>query len=194
MKRFLITFAALSLLFGLVSGANASLLGDEVWIQYVEADVTYFWNPVKVANDNSDAIRTGWNAADGFGKIQVDLGETGVQIDFLASERFSSSSQFFGLTLSGLDFGDEWVLLGVDVDTDMVGWTDDRISYFEDKTGAYHISFDWQGLSFAGSLDEPQSFTAMFDLGPSPIPIPATMALFVTGLVGFMFIRRRIKP
>ena len=38
-----------------------------------------------------------------------------------------------------------------------------------------------------------ESFTALLEFGPNPIPIPATMALFLTGLIGFIIMRRRKK-
>jgi hypothetical protein len=54
--------------------------------------------------------------------------------------------------------------------------------------GDDYAGFNWQGLSVDGSTN----FTAFFDFGPNPIPIPATLLLFVSGIAGFTLIRRKI--
>jgi hypothetical protein len=121
-----------------------------------------------------------------YGVYDVNVEADSVIVDFLKDNRFGDLDVFdwSGLVLSDLDFQPGYILLGVDVDTNMVGWDDEtRLMFGDDFAG-----FNWQGLSVNANTN----FTAFFDFGPNPIPIPATLLLFVSGIVGFTLIRRKI--
>jgi hypothetical protein len=121
-----------------------------------------------------------------FGVYDVDVEADSVIVDFLNPNRFGDPGVFDynGLVLSDLDFEPGYILLGVDVDTNMDGWDASRLMFGDDFAG-----FNWQGLSVDGSTN----FTAFFDFGPNPIPIPPTLLLFVSGIAGFALIRRKIS-
>jgi len=184
MKKTAVLLGTLSLVFGLITPAAASLVGDDVLVQYIEVDSVMQSGDVTVTDDATDAITTAWTTA------SVDMGPSGVQMDLLWPNSYSPDSRFSGIKISGLNdiANQDWLLLDVDVTTDIAGWTDDRIDFGYDGTGSW-VSFAWQGLGWS----QDQSFDAMFTFGPNPIPIPATMVLFVTGLVGFAVIRRRLN-
>ncbi len=120
-----------------------------------------------------------------FGVYDVDVEEASVIVDFLKPNQFGNPGVFdyAGLVVSDLDFEPGYILLGVDVDTNMAGWDESRLMFSDDFAG-----FNWQGLSVDGDTN----FTAFFDFGPNPIPIPPTLLLFVSGIAGFTLIRRKI--
>jgi hypothetical protein len=122
-----------------------------------------------------------------FGVYDVDVEADSVIVDFLRDNQFGNPGVFdyAGLVISDLDFEPGYILLGVDVTTNMVGWDSDALLMFGDD----FAGFNWQGLSVDGSTN----FTAVFDFGPNPIPIPATLLLFVSGIAGFALIRRKIS-
>ena len=174
----------LSLVFGLITPAAASLVGDEVLVQYIELDSVMQSDNVTVTDDATDAIQTAWNT------VSVDMGPSGVEIDLLWPNSYPTDIRFSGIKISGLNdiTNPDWLLLDVDVTTDVTGWTNDRIDFGYNGGGSW-VSFAWQGLEW----NQNQSFDAMFTFGPNPIPIPATMVLFVTGLIGFAVIRKRLN-
>ena len=183
MKKTAVLLGTLSLIFGLITPAVASLVGDDVLVQYLEAGSVVQGNTVIVEDSVKEPALTAWGTA------SVDMGASGVEISFLWNNAFADGSQFSGIQISGMnDKNPDWILLDVSVKTDMAGWTDDRIEFGYDETGSW-VSFAWQGLGW----EQNQSFDAMFTFGPSPMPIPATMVLFVTGLVGFVVIRRKLN-
>jgi len=184
MKKTAVLLGTLSLVFGLITGAAASLVGDDVLVQYLEANSVSQRHDVTVTDDVTDTINTV------FGFATLDMGASGVDIAFPFGADFSDGSWFSGIKISGLNdiANPDWIVLDVDVTTDMKGWADDRTDFGYDETGSW-VSFAWQGLGW----EQNQSFDAMFTFGPNPIPIPATMVLFVTGLVGFVVIRKKLN-
>lgn len=184
MKKTAVLLGALSLVFGLITPAAASLVGDDVLVQYIEVDSLMQSQGVTVTDDATDAIQTVWGSA------SVDMGPSGVQIDFLWENILARDNRFSGIKIIGMNdiANPDWLVLDVGVTTEMDGWTDDRIDFGYDEIGSW-VSFAWQDLR----LEQNQSFDAMFTFGPNPIPIPATMVLFITGLVGFVVIRRRLN-
>jgi hypothetical protein len=185
MKKSAVFLGTLSLVFGLITGAAASLVGDEVLFQYIELNSVVQSAYVTVDDPLTDPIQTAWGSA------SVDMGPSGLEIDFIGQNNYPIDSRFTGIKISGMNdlANPDWIVLDVDVTTDMAGWTDDRIDFGYDETGSW-VSFAWQDLGW----EQDQSFDAMFTFGADPIPIPATMMLFVTGLVGFVVIRRKLNP
>lgn len=183
MKKTAVLLGTLSLVFGLFTGAAASLVGDDVLVEYIEADNVSQSHNVTVTDDATDTIQTVW------GYASLDMGPSGTEIDFPYGTDLGGGIRFSGIKISGLNdiANPDWLVLDVDVTTDMAGWTDDRIDFGYDEIGSW-VSFAWQGLGW----EQNQYFDAMFTLGPNPIPIPATMVLFVTGLVGFVVIRKKL--
>jgi hypothetical protein len=181
MKTGITVIVAIFLIFGLAGGVSASLIGDDVYVEYIVKDISY-------------PILSDWGTVDaGMETPEVEISHyydiyfdaDRVHIDFTYDNTFEATSKFSGIALDSLNDSEnsDWIILGVEVETDMVGWTDDRLVF--DDSGQF-VGFNWQGLS----TESGQSFTAIFEFGPNPIPIPATMGLFVTGLVGFMVFRR----
>ncbi len=181
-----IIIAALLLSLGLATSAGASLVKDQVTVQYWENDQLFQNTPFVIGQ--SPAIITG------FGRIRLDIDAEGVKINFIGPNQFiGGNTNFFGIKIVGLnDFDNpDWILLGAEVTENTMTSTDlwyaeqDARLVLDPKSG--DVAFDWNQMSFTGG----QNFTAMLEFGPNPIPIPATMALFVTGLIGFILLTRK---
>ena len=186
----IMTIAAALLSLGLATGAGAALIGDEVTIQYIENNEVIDEQTVIISESSSDTIRTGYNT------ISLNMEANTVFIDFVGFNSFPQSfTTFFGIKILGLNDVDnpDWVLLGADVTENTM--TDAGLWYAEEESRLLidplsgDVGFDWHQMSYRPG----QSFTALLEFGPNPIPIPATMALFVTGLIGFIIMRRRKK-
>ena len=189
-SNIIMTIAAALLLLGLATGAGAALIGDEVTIQYIENNEVIDEQTVIITESSSDTIRTGYNT------ISLNMEANTVFIDFVGFNSFPQSfTTFFGIKILGLNDVDnpDWVLLGADVTENTM--TDAGLWYAEEESRLLidplsgDVGFDWHQMSYRPG----QSFTALLEFGPNPIPIPATMALFLTGLIGFIIMRRRKK-
>lgn len=158
--------------------SHASLIGDVVDIIYSDPSFTQAIQDVLVEENVVEAPNML------FSTFNVDIEADSVIIDFNRINNFGSAS-FAGLIIDDLnDFDNsDFILLGVDVTTNLLGWEDNRLLFDEDT-----VSFNWQGLD----TDANTSFTAIFQFGPNPIPIPTSALLFVTGIIGFALIRRKI--
>ena len=188
MKPSTIFLTALFLLLGLAAGAQASLIGDEVTVQYIESGVVYDEQTFIVEDGTSDVIYTGWNS------ISLNIEAEGVYIDFLGNNSYvQGNTNFFGIKILGLNDVDnpDWILLGADVTENTMNsagtWYAEEDSRLLIDPLSGDVGFDWNQMSYSNG----QNFTALLEFGPSPIPIPATMALFVTGLIGFVLVRRK---
>ena len=182
--------AVLLLTFGLSMGAQASLIGDEVTVQYLLNDRVFDQQTFIVEAGEGDTIRTGFNT------ISLNIEAEGVYINFIGNDTYSPSySTFFGIKILGLDDvnNPDWILLGADVTENTM--TSSSLWYAEEDQRLLidpingDVGFDWHQMSYRAG----QNFTALLEFGPNPIPIPATMALFLTGLIGFILIKRKKK-
>lgn len=194
MKPTTMIAAVLLLSLSLASGADASLIDDEVTVQYIENNILREQRTFTVSEEDN-------NIPLGFGTIRLDIQADSVIINFVGSNSYDPGlSTFFGIKILGLDWQDpdnpDWILLGADItnntmpDADLWYAQEDQRLLIDPTTGS--IGFDWHQMSY--DLTDPrQNFTAMLEFGPNPIPLPATMALFVTGLIGFIIVRRKKK-
>ncbi len=189
-SNIIMTIAAVSLSLGLATGAGAALIGDEITIQYIENNTVIDQQTLIIEEGSSDTVRTAYNT------ISLNMEANTVFIDFVGFNSFPQSfTTFFGIKILGLNDVDnpDWVLLGADVTENTM--TDAGLWYAEEDSRLLidplsgDVGFDWHQMSYRPG----QSFTALLEFGPNPIPIPATMALFVTGLSGFIIMRRRKK-
>ena len=190
MKRFPVITAALLLSMSVVTGAGASLVGDDVIVQWVQNDVVLQSDPVTIQEGTDDIITTGFN------QVRVNIEADTVIIDFFGVNDLPQGfSTFFGIKILGLEDVDnpDWVLLDATVTnntmTSSAQWFAEEESRLLIDPVNGNVGFDWHQMSYRPG----QNFTAMLEFGPSPIPIPATMALFVTGLIGFILIRNKKK-
>lgn len=177
MKRLIYYVLIFTLGFFLAGSAYASLIGDDVFVTYTDPSFSQT-ETIIVQEGSEDTVDLL------FGVIAVDMEADSVIIDFSRTNTFGSAS-FAGLIIDDLNYdsnNQDFILLGVEVDTNMQSWADNRILFDEDTA-----SFNWQGLF----VDSTTNFTAIFQFGPNPIPIPNSVILFVTGIAGFVLIRRR---
>jgi hypothetical protein len=178
MKIITLPIIVIVFVFCLTGFVQASLIDDLVLVEHRFPD---FNTPIE---GESVTVQDGTTEIFGMQfSYDVNIEESSVIVDFTTTNQFTVRS-YNGLVLSGLDFQEGYILLGVDVNTNMVGWDASRLVFDDHLAG-----FNWQGLTVDGTTD----FTALFDFGPNPIPIPPTLILFVSGIAGFTLIRRKIK-
>ncbi len=157
MKKITLQIITIAFVFCLAGMAKASLLNDEV-------EVEFHWPNFGTVYVDGGQHLVEAGSADAFlfyfDVFEVNLEASSVILDFQTS--FSSGSYAFaGLVLSDLDYELGYILLGVDVDTNMAGWDDNRIIFGDD-----YVGFNWQSLEADSNTD----FTAFFEFGPNPIP------------------------
>jgi hypothetical protein len=184
MKKITIDGIALTFVLILIGVAQASLIDDQVNVYHGSP---LFSTPDAASGGDTVTVETGVNdiITLHFGVYQVDIEESSVIVDFLKPNQFGNPGVFdySGLVLNDLDFEPGYILLSVDVDTNMNGWDESRLMFGDD-----YVGFNWQGLTVDGGVN----FTALLDFGPSPIPIPPTLLLFATGIVGYTLFRRKM--
>jgi hypothetical protein len=185
MKKILTIIFAITLSLGFTGAAQASLVGDDVLVEHRFPNMETIFGPgggwKTVDADSPEAILA-------FGVYEVDIGESGVHIDFLRNDNFIVA-RFHGLYLADLnDSNPENILLGVTVDTSLTWWDDSRLLFGDD-----FVTFNWAGIDEPNQIASTDYFDAVFQFGPNPIPIPTSLLLFVTGIVGFMLIRRKLN-
>ena len=197
MKPSKIILVAVMLAFSLFTNAGASLIGDQVTIQYLENNVVLDEARDIIVSDQNDDIRLGIPDLS-LELLSVDIQANTIRIDFLRFNQYiQGNTNFHGIKILDLDWNDpanpDWILLNAEVTINTM--TSSGLWYAEEDARMLidpvngDISFNWHQMSYQRN----QNFTAMLEFGPNPIPIPATMALFVTGLIGFILIRRRKK-
>ena len=189
MKKITRKLIAIVFVFCLSGFAQASLIDDQVIVQhraplFTIVDAASGGDTVTVADGTLEESTADDIIALHYDVYKVDIEQSSVIVDFLKPNQFGNPGVFdySGLVLSDLDFASGYILLGVDVDTNMKGWDDSRLMFGDD-----YVGFNWQGLT----VDNDTSLTAFLEFGPSPIPIPPTLLLFATGIVGFTFFRRK---
>jgi|GEM_PF-731218 len=179
MKKLVRVLGAIILLWAFTGAVNASLIGDTVYVEQYHpypntASDDYQSISTVVAEGDSDIVT--------LGRYSVDIEKDFLTVSFNHGDTFSVFD-FNGLVISDMqDSRDGYYLLNVAVETDIAGWDDSRI-YFGDDFAA----FNWAGLSFSNTTE----FTATLEFVPVPMPIPTTMVLFITGLLGFAVVRRK---
>lgn len=179
MKKLVCVLGAVILLWAFTGVVDASLIGDTVYVEQIypylnlEADA-YKSAAVEVAAGDGDVVT--------LGRYSVDIEEDFLTVDFNRNDNFGVFD-FNGIVISDMnDSRDGYYLLDVEVITDVAGWDDSRVIFGDD-----FAAFNWSGLSFSSTSE----FTAMLEFGPNPIPIPTTMVLFITGLLGIAVVRRK---
>lgn len=127
----------------------------------------------------------------------IDFGESGFVMEFYnVAQAYAGGFVFNGYELSSINFLPGYVITGVSVVQDFVNWdggepvnlfygtpllfTNDRVSFTDDT-----IYLDFQDLEFrvTGTLN--------FDITFAPVPVPASLWLFISGL--FALISRSKK-
>jgi hypothetical protein len=184
MRPLKIVVICLLLGLGVVPGSSAYFIEDDVTLEYWQFGAPRESQTVTIADGLDDAVLLETNSA----LLNVDADR--LTIEMVRNNAFPASGLFWGFKVLGLENQEnpDWILLGVSIETNLPSWSEDRFEVTNDENGL-NLAFDFEGMS----LPLGRSLTAVFEFGPNPIPIPATAALFVTGLVGFAIVRKRIR-
>lgn len=185
MKRYRCIAAALMLVLSLATVATASLIGDEIIFQYIRGS-----DVISPPGDVKRQVKSGMEDVAILEEFQLNMEADRLLVDIVDFNIFSNSPFLEGFRVLGMNdtTNTDWILLGVDVETSLSGWNDSRVNFYQDSAGS-NVEFNFQGMR----LPVGESLSAVFEFGPNPIPIPATAALFITGIAGFFLIRRKIR-
>jgi len=177
MKKLVGVFSAFMVVLIFTGLTDASLVGDDVVIGHHGPTIN------DVAASDTATVATGNGDVVTLGTFSVDMEADSLTVAFNTNGVFFDIRPFNGLVVSDLDDdgGSDYILLNVVVDTDVADWNESRIILGDD-----FVAFNWQKLTFNTTTN----FEAMLEFGPNPIPIPTTMVLFITGLVGFAAARK----
>lgn len=183
MKKTLLAGLAVSLMMlGMTGVAGATLVGDTVTAQHYFPDIS-----IPYENLASAVVEIGTSDTmypHGGYVYTVNVDAASIFVDFIYSARWATSL-FNGLVVDSLNDSTLSSLQDVTIDTNMAGWDLSRLSFDTDT-----VNFNWNGLSF----DDNTYFNASLDFGGrQPVPEPATILLFGTGLAGVAATRRRKK-
>jgi hypothetical protein len=181
MKQLLTIILTVTMTLVFTGLASASLIGQDVIVKYQDPFFEESFT-VTVEQGNGDTVDL-LKFMSETGVFTVDLEADSALVDFNKANNFGSAT-FAGLILEDLiDSNPEHILLGVTVDTSLTWWDDSRLKFGND-----FAQFNWQGEM----VESTDYFDAVFQFGPNPIPIPTSLLLFVTGIVGFALLRRKI--
>lgn len=149
--------------------SHATLVGDTVTINHVfpDANTTYTGYTVYtnhlVTDDATDTVTLGNN-------YKVNVQAESVLVNFINAATWAGTS-FNGLSVSDLDWTGS-TITGFTVDTNLVGWTDSRLSYANKA-----LMFNWQSLSFNTS-----SYFNVY-IQSASVPEASSLALLGLGLL-----------
>ena len=182
MKKGLIVI--LAMMFVVLGGAKegrSNLIGDEVYLTHYHPDLS------SVFQEYTTDVEEGLGDSVTFFNVgySVNIEASEVYIHSLNPQSMHwGSASFNGLVVSDIDYDDGFDLTGVSISTNLDGWSQSRLSYESDL-----VRFNWQDLTFNYNT----YFNAYLSFQATPIPEPATMLLFGTGLAGFAGARFRRK-
>ena len=175
MQKILTLLVTLSLVLGVMSISQASLIGDDVTIKYQDPFVVES-QTVTVQDGTQDAVDFM------LGSLTINMEADTVIVSFNNPTTFADGF-FSGLIIDDLNPGMPYLnLADVNVDTNMAGWSTDRLLFYDDM-----VMFNWAGLT----ADQSTTFSADLVFDANPVPIPGTMLLFVTGIGGVVIASRR---
>ncbi len=201
MKNYLLSALGATALTVCLSGAaQGTLVGDVVTIQHVFPTIIDIYAPL-----GSPTVTEGSDDTTTFTYLWLDLYTVNIEasqilVDFSANGSWASGpSMFNGLLVSDLNDDSNHPLTGAVTTTNLVGWDDGRLL----------LGNDFIGLNFQGLAITTESYlnaSLYFSLQPfdeqqeifdsdrqTPVPEPATLFLFGSGLIGFGLHARRSK-
>lgn len=177
MKKLVSVMGTIVFLLAFSGMVNASLVDDTVYVEYYYPYLDFDAEPAKSATVDQVSIGAD-DLVDTLGRYTVNIEGSSFVVEFTRTD-FFTELDFNGLVIRDLndDGGDNYILLGVEVEaTNVAGWDDTLLTFGDD-----FVALNWSGLAFEAD----SSFEAILEFGPNPIPIPTAIILFVTGLIGF---------
>ena len=188
--RISINWGVVTILFSLIQTANASFIGDEIFIDRVIVSgpdspfsfcqAAHGTGPegctVTVADGDSDKI-----ALSSGNNEYVNVEASSILMDFGPEGGYSGpiENDHF-IYFRDLDWiGDSRVITGLTFDTNLIGMDANRISFTSDSVTVKHADIEWYGGEFLNIY-----------LETTQVPIPAAIWLFCSGLLGLIGISR----
>jgi hypothetical protein len=190
-SKIAIGWAVATVLFSLIQTANASFIGDEIFIDrviisgpsspYSFCQATYGTGPegctVTVADGDNDKI-----TLSGGNNHSVNVEASSILMDFGPGGGDGGPIENEHLIyFRDLDWiGDIRVITGLTFDTNLIGMDASRINFTSDSVTVKHAGIEWYGGEYLNIY-----------LETSQVPIPAAAWLFCSGLLALIGISRR---
>ncbi len=192
MRRYVLSLAVLALLFTVVGQAHASLVGDEILIQYLLPTLFGAGTPTVAEGPNPAEFEFSIMLGDTTVFADVDASTISITFGGISGSTFFSPADFNGLEFSGL----EWVgmpdgkITGFLLDTNISGLTGSRV--FPDASlplsgsgtaGPHSIAVNFSDLMGITNVSF-VNIALLTEGHNAPIPEPGTLLLIGSGLVG----------
>ena len=191
MRRFVLSLAVLALVFGVAAQAHASLVGDEILIQFVFSPNPLFFGPAE-----TPTVAEGPDPAEfEFSKLldpakgttifaDVDASTISITFEGISDRASFSAAPFNGLVLDDLDwFGmPDGEIIGFTLATNDFKKLDLSAADPIISSDAHSIAINFANLSI--SNDSTVDITLLTEGHSAPIPEPGTLFLIGSGLVG----------
>lgn len=175
------------LFFSVIGSANASLLGDDVLVEWIYPNASsVFTSDTVTVGAGAEVVCNGsLTFGCSFGgypdnSVFIDISSFDIDMTFTNGATTFLNTSFNGFRFSDLDFSDASILTGVVLDTNIAGLDMSRVAF-----GADFVEINLHGL---------QTFESYWGLSlvTSSVPEPGTMFLFGLGLVGLGLSRKKL--
>lgn len=181
MKKLFGVSCSITMILVFTGFVNADLIGDNVFIEQHVPNLNTVAGSIEITvQEGHDTYvdPTEWP----FSTFTVDVEASSFNVTFTRNT-FFTVFDFNGLVVDDLNsvVNPDYILLGVTVTTNLTDWTESNLQFGND-----FVALNLSGLS----VNTTNQIAVDLELGPDPIPIPATMVLFVTGLVGIASVHK----
>lgn len=170
----------------LSTSVNASLIGTEFLLEHRYGDRVDNSGIVIVEEGSNDVfdMYLGMNSGEPSGYM-VDINSSSISIDFyigaFGGSTFSGGEIYNGLYLSSVDFNAHNFISSITFSQNNLSFNESRVILIDEHS----VVLDFSSLSWWNTSSLNISFNT------SPVPIPPTVWLFTSGLIGLIGMARR---
>lgn len=141
--------------------------------------------PILEGNSDEVSINPNYDTA-----ISIDVDSSSFSLIFHdIATSWGPGYVFNGYVISDFNYEPDWVISGFSLQNNLVNWDATSIPFAEDRISFTNdmVFLDFTGLSFMATGD----LSVQLSFSPSPVPLPPSLWLFVSGLIGIIGVSRK---